>query len=192
MNAHDARSSERLRGGRSDRVRFSAGSDSPVSTASSHSRPSASQQPQVRRHHVARPPSRTTSPGTSSVTSTADRLAVAHRERGVAQLGVQRLDRQLGAVLVEEPEPDAQADDQQDDQRAGALTDDERGQRRGHEQDQQRIAQLAHQHRERPRAVAAQRVWPDSRQPYPGLVPREAAHGAIETGEDIIGGQLGG
>ena len=45
------------------------------------------------------------------------RLAVAHRERRVAQLGVQRLDGQLGAVLVEEPQPDAQADDQQDDQR---------------------------------------------------------------------------
>ena len=35
------------------------------------------------------------------------RLAVAHGQGGVAQLRVQRLDRPLGAVLVEEPESDA-------------------------------------------------------------------------------------
>ena len=52
MNAHDARSSgdgRRVDGG----AAFSAGSDSPVSTASSHSSASVSQQAQVGGHDVA-------------------------------------------------------------------------------------------------------------------------------------------
>jgi hypothetical protein len=46
---------------------------------------------------------------------------------------------------------------------------------------------LPHEHRKRPGTVAAQDVWTDSRYPHPDLVGREAAQGAIETGEDIIG-----
>ncbi len=176
MNAHEARSREDS-GAAMGSLRFSAGSDSPVSTASSHSSPSACSR---RRSAGTTSPtaSRTTSPGHELGDVDRRGLAVAHRQRGVAQLGVQRLDRQLGAVLVEEPQPDAEADDQQDDQRAGALTDGKRGQRRGHEQDQQRIAQLTRQHRERPRAMAAQRVGPNLGQPRRRLVARKAGGGA--------------
>jgi hypothetical protein len=115
------------------------------------------------------------------------RLAVAHRQRGVTQLGVQRLDRQLGAVLVEKPQPDAQTDDQKDDRGAGALTHGKRSQRRGHEQDQQRIAQLTCQHRERARAMAAQSVSPDLGQPHPCLVVRQASGCALQAPKDIVG-----
>ena len=51
MKAHDASSSGDS-GAVTGSLCFSAGSDSPVSTASSHSRPSASQQAQVRGHDV--------------------------------------------------------------------------------------------------------------------------------------------
>ena len=163
---------------------FSAGSDSPVSTASSHSRPSASSR--RRSAGTTSPtPMRTTSPGTSSVTSTGLAWPSRSSQRGVAELGVQRLDRPLGAVLVEEAQPDAQADDRQDDRSVGAFADEERGQCRGDQEDQQRIAQLAHQHRERPGAVASQRVRPCFLQAAVRLLAGEPGGVAVEALEHL-------
>jgi hypothetical protein len=105
---------------------------------------------------------------------------------------MQRLDRQLGAVLVEEPQPNAHTNDQQNDQRAGALTHGKRGQRRGHEQDQQRIAQLTHQNRKRPRPMAAQRIGPDLCQPRLCLVARETVDRARQAPQHIVGRERGG
>ena len=55
-----------------------------------------------------------------------------------------------------------------------------------HEQDQQRIAQLTHQHRERARAMAAQSVGPHLGQLHPRLLVREAGGGALHAPQDIL------
>jgi hypothetical protein len=62
------------------------------------------------------------------------RAAVAVDGRQVADLRVQRLDRSLRPVLVQEAEPDAHRDDHADDQRLGVVTDEGRHDRRHHEQ----------------------------------------------------------
>ena len=127
---------------------------------------------------------RTTSPGTSSVTSIGG-LAIAQHERGVAELGVKRLDRALRAVLVEEAQPDAEADDRQDDRCVGALADEERGQGRSDQEDQQRIAQLTHEHRQRPGAVASQRVRPHLLQAAVRVLAGEPGGVAVEALKDL-------
>jgi hypothetical protein len=53
------------------------------------------------------------------------------------------------------------------------------------EQDQQRIAQLTHKHRERPRAVATR--WPDLCQPRPRLVVRETVGRALHAPQHLVG-----
>ena len=178
-------------------MRFSAGSDSPVSTASSHSSPSASQQPQVRRDHVADlDPDDVAGHQLGHVDRAG--VAVAQRERRVPQLGVQRLDRALRAVLVEEAEPDAEPADQEDDERVGALADEGGGDRRREQQEEQRVAELPAQDGERARPVAAQRVRADLSQPPAGLgarqPPRAGAQPAqgLADGERRDGGQVAG
>ncbi len=52
-------------------------------------------------------------------------LPVAQGKGRVPQLRMERLDRALGAVLIEEAEPDAQAADQKDDERIEPLADEE-------------------------------------------------------------------
>jgi hypothetical protein len=52
-------------------------------------------------------------------------LSLAHDKRRMPQLRMQRLDRTLGAVLIEEAKPNTQAADQKNDQRVEALTDKE-------------------------------------------------------------------
>ena len=89
-----------------DRCRgFPAGTDSPVSTDSSHSSPATASS---RRSAGTTSPScrSTTSPGTSSVTSIDARMPVAQHDAAVADLRVQCLGGLLGAVLVPEPEAD--------------------------------------------------------------------------------------
>ena len=105
---------------------------------------------------------------------------------------MQRLDRPLGAVLIEEAEPDAQAADQKDDQRVEALADKERGQRGSEQQHEQRVAQLAGEHRERPRAVTAKRVRSCEPQPPLCLRTRESLGAGIQACEHLLGGSRGG
>src|SRR6266702_2195585 len=104
------------------------------------------------------------------------------------QLRMQRLDRTLGAVLIEEAEPDAQAADQKNDQRVEALAYKERGQRRSEQQHEQRVAQLAGEHGERPRAVAAQRIRAHYPQPPLCLRSRESLGARIQASEDSLRG----
>ena len=75
------------------------------------------------------------------------RLPVAIDERQVPDLGVQRLDRLLRAVLVEEAQADAHRHDPADDQRLRPVADDRRDDSREEQQQQQIAAQLADEHR---------------------------------------------
>ncbi len=102
--------------------------------------------------------SSTTSPGTSSVTSTVGGRPSRIDDGLVADLVVQRLGGLLGPVLVDEAEPDRQAHDHADDDRVAALADEVGRHRRGHQQPQQRRAQLVPQHRERASPVRGDRV----------------------------------
>ena len=159
MNAHDGRSRGDSDGG-AGATFFSAGVASPVSTASSHVRSLASRRrrsagttsPTARLHDVA---------GHQLRDADLDGLAVAEREGGVTDAGVERLDGAGGPVLVEEPEPDAEGHDAEYDQGVGPLADEQRRGRRRDKQDEQRALDLAEQHVEGVRAVAADRVRAD-------------------------------
>ena len=142
MNAHEGRSTAESRASVGSAV-LAAGIDSPVSTASSHSSWLASIS---RTSAGTRSPTRsaTTSPGTSSRTSTRRWCAVAPHQRLVADVGVQRGDRELGAVLVDEAEPDAQDDDRGDDRRRRSVSPVAAEiAAAAEQQDEQRVAQLA-------------------------------------------------
>jgi hypothetical protein len=80
-------------------------------------------QPQVGRHDVTHPQANHV-PGHQSHDVDLLRPPVALDERRAADLGVQRLDRLLGAVLVDEAEPDAQTDDREDDRSVRLLADE--------------------------------------------------------------------
>ena len=71
---------------------------------------------------------------------------------------MQRGDRPLGAVLVDEAEPDAQHDDGRDDRRVGGVAGQPGDTAAAEQQDQQRVAQLADEHAERGHAVGRQHV----------------------------------
>ena len=70
-------------------------------------------------------------------------LLVSPHERLVMDVGVQRRDGDLGAVLVDEPETDAEHHDRGDDPTISRIAGCRGHGRRGEKQDQQRVAELA-------------------------------------------------
>ena len=80
-------------------------------------------------------------------------------------LVVQGFSGLLGPILVNEPETNRQPDDDSDDHRVSALTDEIGRERRGQQQRQQRGAQLMPQHRQKPGPVRGHRVQPPPRLP---------------------------
>ena len=98
-------------------------------------------------------------------------------------LGVKRLDRPLGAELVHKAEPDAQADDRQDDSGIRRLANRSRDNRRRDEQNQQEAAELPCQHAPEADTVAAQDIGAElgqrrrasSRESPISLLPRRAS-----------------
>ncbi len=81
-------------------------------------------------------------------------LPVAPDERLVVDVAVQRRDGVRRAVLVDEPEPDAERDDRGDDRRVRRIAREARDGRRREQQQEQRVAQLPHEHRQAPRRAA--------------------------------------
>ena len=159
MNAHAGRSS-----GESPAATtadpFSTGSDSPVSTASSHSSSRRVEQPQVGRHDVA------DAQGDDVARHELrdidrDLRAVAPDQRLVVDVAVQRGDRVRRAVLVHEAQADAEHDDRGDDRGVGGIAGQAGHGRRREQQQEQRVAQLAHQHREGRDALHRERVGPE-------------------------------
>jgi hypothetical protein len=90
------------------------------------------------------------SPSRSTTTSPADesrdidhgRAAVAQRDRGAPQSLAQLGDNVDRTVFVEEAQPDAHRDDDEDDRRVGGLAEHERDRRRRRKQDQERVREL--------------------------------------------------
>ena len=80
------------------------------------------EQPQIRRNHI-------TDPQMHDIArdklrnGDLGRSAVAINNGKMLDLGMQLLDRLLGPILVDEAEPDRQADDGKDDAGIGPLTD---------------------------------------------------------------------
>ena len=136
---------------------LATGSDSPVSTASSHSSCGGVEQPEVGRHDVADPQSDDVA-GHEVGDVDRDLLAVAPDQRLVMEIAVERGDRVRRAELVEEAEADAERDDRGDDRGVGRVAGEARDGRRREQQQEQRVAQLAREDRERRHAPHRQRV----------------------------------
>ena len=102
------------------------------------------------------------------------RLPVAIDKRQVPDLGVQRLDRLLRAVLVEEAQADTHRHDADDDQRLRPVTNDSRDDSREEQQQQQITPQLADEHRKSADAVREQHVRPINGQTPARLDARQA------------------
>ena len=147
---------------------LATGSDSPVSTPSSHSSSSTSSS---RRSAGTSAPMRsdTTSPGTRSATGTRHGRPVADDLGVVADLGPERGHRHLGPVLVDEAQADAQRHDHGDDHRVGAAAGQSGHQRRPQQEDQDRVPDLAQQHRAGPHLVGGQDVVTEPAEPRRGL-----------------------
>ena len=84
--------------------------------------------------------------------------AVAPHERLVADVRMQGRDRELRPVLVDEPEPDAQGDDEGDDRTVDGVAGQRRDRRRGEQEDEERVAELTGEHAPRRHPVGRQDV----------------------------------
>jgi hypothetical protein len=87
---------------------------------------------------------------------------------------VQLLDRLLGPILVDEAEPDRQADDRKDDAGIGPLTDNDRDDRRPRQQDEERVPELPPEHLKGSSPVTEDRVRPDCGEAYRHLFGDQA------------------
>ena len=143
------------------------------------------EQPQVRGHDVSHPEAHDVA-GHERDDVDLLRLPVALDEGGAADLRVERLDRLLGAVLVDEAEPDAQGDDRQDDPGRRRLADRRRDHRRRYEEHEQEAAELASKHAPGAGPVTAQDVRAELVQPPPRLLACEPSLAAAETTEHCL------
>ena len=101
-------------------------------------------------------------------------------------LRVQSLDRLLGSVLVEEPEPDRERNDDADDHGLARVTRCS-GDRRRHEGEQeQRVAKLSYEHREPTRTMATQRVRAVGAQPGERFLTRQATSSRLQCVGDLV------
>ena len=179
MNAQQGRSSgDSPRPGATD---FAAAADSPVRTDSSHSRPFAS----ISRR----------SAGTMSPTAGARRRRARARRRRLAApghrarqgpcggSGVECLDRLLGAVLVDEAEPDTQCDDREDDPGGGRRRRLRPTRPPPKQGARARSCGTGGKARSRSGRRGAQDVRAELVQPTPGLLAREPTLAAAETVE---------
>ena len=105
---------------------------------------------------------------------------------------MKRLDRLLGAILVDETEPDRESDDRQDDGGLGAVADDCREHRRADEEKQQVALELAQEHLERARTVAAQDIRPVQGEPSRRFVAGEPRRARAQPFEHVLGRDRGG
>src|SRR5438552_880936 len=93
----------------------------------------------------------------------------------------------LGAVLIEESEPDAEGHGHRDDEGIGALSKEEGDEGGGPEQDEERIRELPQQDAGRTRAVAADGVGADYSEAARSLGIAEAVQRGTETRQDNLG-----
>ena len=114
-----------------------------------------------------------------------DGLAVAHHDRLMSDLGVQRLGRLLRPVLVDEPEPDRHGDDPPDDHGIAALTDEVGGDRGRDQQAQERGTQLVPEHRQHPGPVGRDRIGTPPSLPAGNLLARQTGRGCVELTQDL-------
>src|SRR6266536_3268523 len=113
-------------------------------------------------------------------------LPVTVDERPPADLRVQRLDGLLGAVLIDEAEPDAEADDRQDDPGLCRLANrgrDDCGRKQEHEQE---AAELPRQHAPEAGAMAAQDVRANLLEAPSRLLAGEAVPVSAQTIECVV------
>ena len=113
-----------------------------------------------------------------------------HKSRA-ADLRVERLDGLLGAVLVDEAEHDADAEDGDDDARLSGVPDDGGDDRGPQQERQQEAAQLPAEHAPDADAVAAQGVGTDRLQPSSRLLAGQAVGARSQSLEDLIRRQRG-
>ena len=136
----------------------------------------------VQRHHVAGHEIGHRDPGLR---------AVAGHQRLVADVRVQRGDRALGAVLVDEAQADAEHHDRGDDPAVGGLTRGRGHEGRGEQQDEQRVAQLSDEHPERGDPVLGEDVATEPGAPLLDLRRGEPAFAAAERRQHVTDGLSG-
>ncbi len=191
MKAHDGRSRAESPGPDAS-ADFSTGSDSPVRTASSHSSGSCLEQAHVGRHDVA----------------DAERHDVAGHEAGRRQPRSARRRASTRAVWrmsacsaatalaarysLTKPSPTLRRTIDGDDHRVDRIAGEARDGGGREQEDQQRVAQLAHQDPARRHPLHPQGVRPERAQPLRGLGAGQAAVTAPEAGDDGIGLQRAG
>ena len=146
------------------------------------------QHPQVGRHDVADAQVHDVSRNDPGDVDLA-RLAVALDERQVLDLGMQRLDCLLGAVLVHEAQPDAHRHDPADDQRLGEIAHDRRDDRGDEEQAEEIAPHLADENRQGADTARPQHVRPVLLQAPARLDARKAPLRGVEVGEHARGRQ---
>ena len=164
---------------------FSAAADSPVRTDSSHSRPLASSS-RMSAGTMSPRRSRTTSPGTSSMTST----SCARPSRSTS--AVRRICECSASTACSErysltkPSATLMPTMIEDDARLGRFADDGGHDRRPQQEHQQEAAELPSEHAPEAGAVAAQGVGTDDCQPSPRLDAAETTGVCGQYPEDLV------
>jgi hypothetical protein len=115
-------------------------------------------------------------------------LTVTPHHGAMVDARVQRNRCQLRAVLVGEPEPDAQREDQPDDDRIRRIAGRSGHDRRAGEQDEQRVAELSQEHAPEGDAVLGQHVVAARRQSFRCLRRRQTRWLRVQRGEDLLNG----
>ena len=188
MNAHDGRSSgESLAAAAAGD--FSTGSDSPVSTASSHSSCVALEQPEVGRHDV---------PDAEGDDVAGHELATSHRDlpRRRARRALCGGCRACSAATafaarysLTKPRPTLSATIARDDRRVGRIAGQARDAGGREQQQEQRVAQLAHQDGESRHAADGQRIRAERAQACLGFNCTQAGVTAFQALEHDLARQ---
>jgi len=97
---------------------------------------------------------------------------------------MQRFDGARGPVLIEEPEPDTEGHDSEDNQGVGPLSDNQRRGRGRHKQYQQGALNLAEQHIQGSRTVAADGVGANFAEAVLCLSRTQPSLRTLQSGDD--------
>ena len=128
-------------------------------------------------------------PGDQLIDVDPDTVAVSANHRLVADARMQGRGGAFGAVLVDESEADADQEDHPDDERLGAVAEEERDRRGGGQQRQDRIVELTAQHRPHADPMGAKRIRAVSGEPLDRLGGAQTIRAAAEPGQHLIAGR---
>jgi hypothetical protein len=107
-------------------------------------------------------------------------------------LGAEGSHRDLGPVLVEEAQADAEGDDHRDDQRVRTAPGQPRDKRRAEQENQDRVPDLAEHHGRHAHPVRAEHIGPELLQPPGGLRGRQAVRAGSQPGQHLSARQARG